>query len=195
MLSDRAPENSMGLSDLDGFLTGIIVSPDSDHAVVMVAHYLGGDEPECSDIEEAQTIIGTIMARYNQIIGELDVGLECFDPMFWKGRDGQATITTDWAGGFLDAVRLRAKAWEPLLRHKDARVMMIPLLVLGADDDNHPPFGQRPLAAQEVEHLLKHGAQVIPECSIGVRPCWLEPCSTILKGNARTLETDARRKR
>ena len=28
LLSDRAPENSMGLSDLDGFLTGIIVGTE-----------------------------------------------------------------------------------------------------------------------------------------------------------------------
>ena len=28
LMSDRAPENGMGLSDLDGFLTGIAVGPE-----------------------------------------------------------------------------------------------------------------------------------------------------------------------
>ena len=27
LMSDRAPDDSMGLSDLDGFLTGIVVGP------------------------------------------------------------------------------------------------------------------------------------------------------------------------
>jgi hypothetical protein len=28
LMSDHAPDDSMGLSDLDGFLTGIVVGPD-----------------------------------------------------------------------------------------------------------------------------------------------------------------------
>ncbi len=28
LMSDRAPENSMGLSDVDGFLTGVVVGPE-----------------------------------------------------------------------------------------------------------------------------------------------------------------------
>jgi hypothetical protein len=28
LMSDHAPDNSMGLSDLDGFLTGIVVGPE-----------------------------------------------------------------------------------------------------------------------------------------------------------------------
>jgi uncharacterized protein len=28
LMSDLAPDNSMGLSDLDGFLTGIVVGPE-----------------------------------------------------------------------------------------------------------------------------------------------------------------------
>ena len=28
LMSDRAPDDSMGLSDLDGFLTGVIVGPE-----------------------------------------------------------------------------------------------------------------------------------------------------------------------
>jgi uncharacterized protein len=45
LLSDRAPEDSMGLSDLDGFLAGIVVGPE----LVMPSEWLpvvwGGAEP------------------------------------------------------------------------------------------------------------------------------------------------------
>jgi uncharacterized protein len=45
LLSDRAPEEGMGLSDLDGFLTGIVVGPE----LILPSEWLpivwGGGEP------------------------------------------------------------------------------------------------------------------------------------------------------
>jgi uncharacterized protein len=72
LMSDRAPENSTGLSDLDGFLTGIVVGPE----LIMPSEWLplnwGGEEPEFADMDEAKAVLGTIMGRYNEIIGHLD---------------------------------------------------------------------------------------------------------------------------
>jgi uncharacterized protein len=44
-------------------------------------------------------------------------------------------IASDWAGGFLDAVALRPKAWEPLIKDRRAGVMLVPLLYLNGDAD------------------------------------------------------------
>ena len=41
LMSDHAPDDSMGLSDLDGFLTGVVVGPELIHAKRMVARDLG----------------------------------------------------------------------------------------------------------------------------------------------------------
>ena len=45
LVSDHAPHDSMGLSDLDGFLTGIAVGPE----LILPSEWLpviwGGDEP------------------------------------------------------------------------------------------------------------------------------------------------------
>jgi uncharacterized protein len=65
LLSDRAPEGSMGLSGLDAFLAGIAAGPE----LVMPSEWLpvvwGGGEPAFGSVEEASTVLGTIMARYN----------------------------------------------------------------------------------------------------------------------------------
>jgi uncharacterized protein len=173
LMSDRAPENGMGLSDLDGFLTGIVVGPE----LIMPSEWLpliwGGDEPKFVDIDEAKTVLGTIMGRYNEIVATLDADPDSFDPVFWEGSEGQV-IVTDWAAGFMDAVKLRPQAWEPLIQHKQARVLMVPLLVLGADDFDHPPFGMHPLPADEVEQLLEDGAEIIPEMVVGIHAFWRE---------------------
>jgi uncharacterized protein len=171
LLSDHAPENSMGLSDLDGLLTGIVAGPE----VILPSEWMpiiwGGDGPEFADISEAQTVLGTIIARYNQIVSNLRDDPSGFEPIFWQGPDDEVIIT-DWAAGFLDAVRLRPKAWEPLIRDPEARVLVIPLLILGAEDDDHPPFGAPPLPAGAVEGLLANGAEIIPASVVGIAAFW-----------------------
>jgi uncharacterized protein len=171
--SDGAPDDCMGLSDLDGFLTGIVVGPESILPSEWLPIIWGGDEPDFADISEAQTILNTIMARYNEIIANLDAGPDAFDPVFLEGLKGQI-IVTDWAAGFLDAVRLRATAWEPLVLHPEARALIIPLLLLGAEDDDNLPFGGFSLSPDEMEELLENGPEIIPHCIAGIRTFWKE---------------------
>jgi len=173
LLSDRAPKDSMGLSDLDGFLAGIAVGPELVLPSEWLPRVWGGEEPAFESVDEARSILGTIMGRYNEIIRALDTAPDGFDPVFWEAPDGQA-IVTDWAAGFLDAVNLRPKAWEPLIRHTDAGVLMLPLIVLGADDPAHPPFGVRPLSKDAIEKLHAGGAGIIPDCVVGIHGFWRE---------------------
>ena len=174
LLSDRAPEDSMGLSDLDGFLAGIAVGPE----LVMPSEWLpvvwGGAEPAFESVEEARSILGTIMGRYNEIVRALGAAPDEFDPLFWEGPDDGRIVVTDWAAGFLDAVALRPDAWGPLIRHSEAGVLMLPLLVLGADDPERPPFGARPLPRGEIERLHADGAEIIPDCVVGIHGFWRE---------------------
>src|SRR5215218_236320 len=159
LLSDRAPEGSMGLSDLDGFLAGIAAGPE----LVMPSEWLpvvwGGAEPAFGSTEEARSIIGAIMGRHNETVRLLDAAPDAFDPVLWEGGDVGA-IGTDWAAGFLDAVMLRRKAWEPLVRHSEAGALVLPLLVLGADDPERLPFGVRPPAKEQAEALHAMGAEL-----------------------------------
>ena len=72
LISDHAPDNGMGLSDLDGFLTGIVVGPE----LILPSEWLpviwGGDEPEFQTETEMRMVLGTIMGRYNEIVACLD---------------------------------------------------------------------------------------------------------------------------
>lgn len=173
LLSDRAPERSMGLSDLDGFLAGIAVGPE----LVVPSEWLpvvwGGAEPAFGSVEEARSVLGTVMGRHNEIVRALGAAPDEFDPVFWEAPDGEA-IATDWAAGFLDAVLLRPKAWEPLVRHSEAGALMTPLLVLGAEDPERLPFGVRPPPREQVEALHAVGAEIIPDCVIGIHDFWRE---------------------
>ena len=164
LMSERAPDDSMGLSDLDGFLTGVVVGPE----LIMPSEWLpviwGGAEPEFETQEEMRTVLGTIMGRYNDIAACFDSDAEEFDPIFWEGPEGEV-IASDWAGGFLDAVALRAQAWRPLIGDDRTGILLAPLFLLNGNiefDDG---------AAVEDE-LLAEASDMIPTCIVGIHEFW-----------------------
>ena len=173
LMSDRAPADSMGLSDLDGFLTGAVAGPELILPSEWMPVIWGGDAPDFESMDEASAVLGAITGRHNEILGCLDSDPEGLDPVFWEGPEGQV-IVTDWAAGFFDAVKLRPRAWEPLIRHSEAHVLMVPLLVLGADDLEHPPFGGPSLSAAEIARLHAGGADILPDCVAGIHAFWKE---------------------
>jgi uncharacterized protein len=81
------PDDSMGLSDLDAFLT-VVVGPE----LIMPSEWLpviwGGAEPEFETQEEMRTVLGTIMGRYNEIAACFSSDPNEFDPIFWEGPEG-----------------------------------------------------------------------------------------------------------
>jgi hypothetical protein len=87
--SDHAPDDSMGLSDLDGFWTGIVVGPELILPTEWLPVVWGGNEPEFETEAEMRTVLGTIMDRYNEIVTCFDSNPDDFDPIFWEGPEGE----------------------------------------------------------------------------------------------------------
>ena len=67
LMSEESPEHSMGLSDLDGFLTGVLCSPE----LIMPSEWLplvwGSDEPVIKDGETHIWAVQEILQLYNEI--------------------------------------------------------------------------------------------------------------------------------
>ena len=170
LMSDSSPEDCMQLSDLDGFLTGIAIGPE----LVMPSEWLpaiwGGDEPVFESIEQAQTVIGTIMGRYNEILRALSTDPEAYAPLFWEDPSGEV-IAADWAEGFVDAIRLRPEAWRPLLEDREALVMLMPILALCGDAEGGSPLE---LDLEEDADLLAEAPELIPACVAGIDGFWKE---------------------
>ena len=181
LMSDASPEDCMQLSDLDGFLTGIAIGPE----LVMPSEWLpaiwGGDEPAFESIEQAQTVIGTIMGRYNEILRALSNDPEAYAPLFWEGPDGEV-IAADWAEGFVDAIRLRPKAWRPLLEDREALVTLMPILALCGDAEGGSPLE---LDMEEDADLLAQAPDLIPACVAGIDGFWKERRGRPMAGSGR----------
>jgi uncharacterized protein len=164
LMSDHAPDDSLGLSDLDGFLTGLVVGPE----LIMPSEWLpviwGGEEPEFKTEDEMRTVLSTIMGRYNEIVACFNSGADDFEPIFWEGPEGEV-IASDWAGGFLDAVALRPTAWEPLMEDDRAGILMAPLFLLNGDMVIAD-------GATDENELLADASDMIPICVAGIHEFW-----------------------
>ena len=164
LMSDHAPDDSMGLSDLDGFLTGIVVGPE----LVLPSEWLpviwGGEEPAFETETEMRTVLGTIMGRYNEIVASFTSDPDDFEPIFLEGPEGEV-IASDWAGGFPDAVALRPQAWRPLMEDDRAGILMAPLFLLNGDMEIAD-------GAVDENELLAEAADVIPTCVAGIHEFW-----------------------
>lgn len=108
LLGDRFGDDAMLLSELDGFLAGLVVGP----ALVKPGEWLpviwGEEGVPFEDAREAQRALDLIMAHYNGIIGQLEQG--GYRPIYDTDLDG-STMWMLWIEGFWRAVSLRVDDW------------------------------------------------------------------------------------
>ena len=168
--SDRAPDTSMGLSDLDGFLTAIAVGPERLKPSDWLPVVWGDGEPEFETPEEASAILAIMIARHDEILNQLDTDPDSFEPIFWAGEEDEVIIT-DWAAGFLEAFKLRPEAWEILTEDPEAGSLFAAILLIGSDLDERAVEGGE-LSQDEIEQLLEDGPDLIPNAVIGIHDFW-----------------------
>jgi len=165
--SNLSPDGCMGLSDLDGYLTAIIVGPE----FLMPSEWLpviwGEEEPKFESTAHAEMIIGLIMGRYNEIITGFNSDPEEFEPIFWRRPTGEV-IVMDWAAGFLDAIETRGAAWGPLFGHSKATLLLEPLLIPGDDGE----FDDERVPDDRWKEFYASRPDVTPNCVIGIYNFW-----------------------
>ena len=67
--SDLSPDDCMGLSDLDGYLTAIIVGPEFIMPSERLPMICGEEEPKFESIAHAEMIIGLIIGCRPLLVG------------------------------------------------------------------------------------------------------------------------------
>jgi uncharacterized protein len=168
LLSDRTPDDCMQISDLDGLLTGVVVGPETIMPSEWMAAIWQGGEPQFKDPEQAEHILGIIMARYNEIIHQLDDEPGAFEPIFYQAPDGDMLVT-DWAEGFMYAYRLRVDSWNPMFEDKDSRTLLAPIMAHLYDNDGKPFIEGSP---EELQEIRDECAEVLPLAVKGIHDFW-----------------------
>ncbi len=170
--SDESPDDCMDLSELDGFLAGLIVGPEAVPPSEWMPMIWDQQEPAFENADQASAVLGAILGRYNEIADSLDAEPTDYAPVFWQDFSG-ATIVEDWAIGFMQAVSMRQIQWEPVLSDDDTAMLLIPIAAIaglampdGADDDDLS------LPDEVMDKLVEEAPDVLPSCVLGLRIFW-----------------------
>ena len=113
LLSDYVHESAMTLSELDGFLTGVLIGPELILPSEWMSIVWGEESPDFESVEQAETVSALIIARYNQINHGLRQRPRVLEPLVMEDRNGDL-LGEIWATGFVTAIEIRAKAWMPI---------------------------------------------------------------------------------
>jgi uncharacterized protein len=154
--SDAAPQGCMDLSEMDGFLAGLVAGPEVVPRGEWLAEVWDNEEPEYADEAEQEAIDATPLG---------------YAAILWQDEAG-TTVAEDWAAGFMQAVTLRAKAWQPALADEDASMLLIPIASLAGMTLPEDERGGQAMTDDALEGLVQDAEQVLPVCVLGLRRFW-----------------------
>ncbi len=162
----------MSPMELDGYLTGIVVSPD----LLLPSHWLeriwGDNEPTFDGLDQMQTVIAAVMDHYNAIVAALDAGFRQIEvkktadyrPLFLAASDRpNHEVVRTWVRGFGKAMALAPKRWSSLAEDERLQTLLTPFI--GFMDVADPDFEP----AENIDELLDEAATAIPRATIILR--------------------------
>lgn len=170
LLSDKTPDECMDISSLDGFLTAIVIGPDT----LMPSQWLPqiwGETPEdemiWDSMEETNQIMGLIMSYYNSIAAIFAKNPKSFQPLFYDNKG--VTIIEEWCVGFMQGVELSEDSWNPLIDSKEGSILLAPILLYGTK------AGWEELEKNTAETMTAHEkwVKMIPLTVVSIYNYWL----------------------
>jgi uncharacterized protein len=172
LMSPAAPESAMAPMELDGYLTGVIVSPD----MLLPSLWLGGlwakDEPIFDDQNQLQSVISAVMDHHNAIAAALHNGFEqlesnqpiAYCPLFLAGTDKpDHDVVRVWMRGFGKAMALDPEGWCAIAEDERLQPLLSPLI--GFLDTNDQEFKPD----ENIDELLDEAAANIPRAVVVLR--------------------------
>lgn len=169
-VSGQVPPNSMPLPEIDGYLTGITMTPLVTSVRDWILKIWDGNIPSFQNQDELDAVVEAIRQRKVEIGAQLDdLDPDVLDPIFFDSNG--EIIVTDWADGFIQAVGLYQQAWQPLLDDPDGQQAIAPIAAHSVDEDGTPPLG---LEIPNWRELQKLAPDSIPEAVVAIEQFWLE---------------------
>ncbi|MFL5255861.1 MAG: YecA family protein [Rhodopila sp.] len=182
LMSDRVSAEGMTLSEVDGFITGLVVSPEPPPPNEWVPEIFGDELPAWKDDDEAGQFGSIVLRRSFQIANGLDDDPPRFEP--WLDRDAEAKPDpTNWATGFMRAIALAPDRWVRMMKDPEGSLFLLPVVAFSAPEpDENEGEDDLPFADAEVEAALAATREEIGDeveealaaCVIGTRAYWLD---------------------
>jgi uncharacterized protein len=173
--SPQAPKTTMSLLELDGYLTGIVVTPQmaAIRPSAWLARLWGDDELVFEDESQITTAFGAVMVHYNTLLRDIDRGLKRMEadrvvdyrPLFLSGGQKPAhDAVREWVRGFWKAMTLAPETWSALVDDERTRAVIAPFVGF-FDIGRIEPDGM----PHDIHHRLDEAAALIPRTILVLR--------------------------
>lgn len=162
----------MSPMELDGYLTGVVVSPDLLLPSRWLDRIWGENEPTFDGLDQMQTVIAAVMDHYNAIIAALDAGFKQIEakrpadyrPLYLAASDKpNHDVVRTWVRGFGKAMAHAPARWSSIAEDERLQSLLTPFI--GFMDIADPAFEP----ADNIDELLDEAATAIPRATIILR--------------------------
>ncbi len=137
LASPEAPKTAMSPLELDGYLTGIVVTPQAAPILpsAWIARLWGDDGPIFEDEAQINTVLGAVMIHYNTLIRDIDRSLKRLEadrivdyrPLFLAGNQKPThDAVRTWVRGFWKAMELAPETWSKLAENERTKIIIAP---------------------------------------------------------------------
>lgn len=169
LLSEDLPDGALLMSGLDGFLTGIAVSPKPVPESEWMPQIWGGAMPPLALMPGTAWVVDAIRAHGAMIRLIVETAPETLTPILETDNDDEL-LPEIWAEGFMRAVYLRGQDWKPLLDNDAGWATLLPIALFA---DDRGPAGKLPKSARRKRDELRGKAEeVFRSAAAGLRAFW-----------------------
>ena len=148
---------AMTIGELDGYVAGLIVSPEPVPPAEWLPTVWGGEDG-FAGFEEAGGIAAAVLDHYNRIARELAEEPECYMPVMELDSPDGDLLWGPWINGFERAMRLRADAWEAIAFGEDDGAAASVSMILAMNAFDH---GESELSEEEEDEIDRTAPDLI----------------------------------
>lgn len=148
----RLDERGFMLSDADGYLAAVALSPDPIPAAEWQAELFEAHDAQPSPAETTE-MAAIAMRRMDEILTTLDADPPVFAPVVELDSD-DVPLAEIWAEGFLIGMSLRMEAWQAILEHPAGQLALMPIVMLGDSRAMEAAFPKRGKRERERDRIV-----------------------------------------
>ena len=151
----------MTLSELDGYVTGILACPEMIAPSEWLPHVWGETgEANFPDMNTAEKTIGAVMGHYNSVAEAMTRSL-WVEPIYEVDPNSDETLWEPWVDGFSRAMGVRPAAWERLLDQADEETQSTLIFMMALQDIY---TGKSKFSEDEIDEIDREAPDLIPNC-------------------------------
>jgi len=117
----RRGKGIFDIVELEGFLTAVIIGPNTLSPLAWLPKVWGGKQPTgFKDLDELNRFIALLLGFYNSIAAAFETAPGEFEPTFYesKGKGKKVVIVDEWCVGFIKGMRMDPTGWKLLRRER-----------------------------------------------------------------------------